>query len=348
MTGFTGVIWDARPTEKLAFDLGDGPGPGPLTDAGLAWAKVSAELASAATEYGSILATLGLNWRSPHTSAAFEKLTRLAPWFAEAAAAAGRNAGRAEGQAAAVTVARLTMPNLVEVDVAETAMHAASVVSALAPALVGAAAHAERALHDQKLRAARVMETYEAATEPAARPWIDSRPAPDLVSADPLGAERAARQAAARAATHPAPATSAPPVPMGGIPTGGVAAPPSEKTRYAPTILAGGAGGGTPVPATNTSAGSPASNAPMGPMAPHTGLAATERGATRGPAAPEQADVDEADGPSASAADERSSTWAELAVAEQPAAHHVSASGPRSLDPRYLTETLSLDQHRGG
>ncbi|GAA3697192.1 PPE domain-containing protein [Gordonia hankookensis] len=346
MTGFTGVIWDARPTEKLAFDLGDGPGPGPLTDAGLAWGTVSAELASAATEYGSILAALGLNWRSPHTSAAFEKLTRLAPWFAETAAAAGRNAGRAEGQAAAVTVARLTMPNIVEVDVAEKAMHAATVVSALAPALVGAAAHAERALHDQKLRAARVMETYEAATESAARPWTDSRPAPDLVSAGPLGAERAARQAAARAATHPAPSTVSAPVSMGGIPMGGVA-PPPEKTGYAPTILAGGAGGGTPVPAATTPSGSPASNTPMGPMATHPAAAATERAVARGPMVSEQ--TDDSHGPSASAADERSSsTWAELAVAEQPAAHHVSDAGARSLDPRYLTETLSLDQRRGG
>ncbi|WAC56415.1 PPE domain-containing protein [Gordonia sp. SL306] len=347
MTGFTGVIWDARPTEKLAFDLGDGPGPGPLTDAGLAWATVSAELASAATEYGSILAALGLNWRSPHTSAAFEKLTRLAPWFAETAAAAGRNAGRAEGQAAAVTVARLTMPNIVEVDVAEKAMHAATVVSALAPALLGAAAHAERALHDQKLRAARVMETYEAATESVARPWTDSRPAPDLVSAGPLGAERAARQAAARAAAHPAPPTVSAPVSMGGIPMGGVAPPPPEKTGYAPTILAGGAGAGTPVPATNSPSAAPASNTPMGPMAPHTAPAATERAVARGRMGPEQ--TDETHGPSASAADERSSsTWAELAVAEQPVAHHVSDTGLRPLDPRYLTETLSLDQHRGG
>ncbi|AZG48439.1 PPE domain-containing protein [Gordonia insulae] len=348
MTGFTGVVWDARTTEQLALDLGDGAGPAPLVEAGLAWADVAAELGSAGAEYGSILAALGVHWRSSYTSEAFEKLTRLVPWFAEAAAAAGRTAARAETQAAAVTVARMTMPNLAEVDLAEKAKDVATTVSALAPALVGAAAQAERALHDQRMRAARVMETYEAATEPAAQPWPGGPAAPNLVSATALGAERAARETAARAAARQA--TVTPPVAPGASMMGGVgpalAVPAPEKTRYAPTILAGAGPAATTAPVTAPSTGTGTPTGPVAPpMAPH-GAATTERVIARGAGAAEPATDVEPSG--AAAAADGTATWAELAVAEQPVAHHLSTGhGDRPLDPRYLDETLALDGRTG-
>lgn len=346
MAGFTGVVWDARSTERLSTELGDGAGAGPLTQAGLSWAHLAAEMSSAAAEYSSILVALGVHWDSSHTSATFEKLTRLAGWFAEAAATAGRNAVRAETQAAAVTVARLTMPDLVEVDIAEKAMQTATTLGVIAPALVGAAAHAERALHDQRMRAARVMDTYESATEPAARPWKDGAPAPNLVSAAPLGAERAAHEAATRAAARPTPPI--PPVPAptpaGGISSAVAAAP--EKTRYAPTIVAAGSPqAATSAPVASAGAGAGTPSGPMAPMAPH-GATAADRVVARGPVADDVADEPEA---RAGAADDTDPpTWADLVTAEKSVVQHVSENAAtRSLDPRYIDETLSLGSGKG-
>ncbi|MDY6808756.1 MAG: PPE domain-containing protein [Actinomycetota bacterium] len=347
MTGFTGVVWDARTTEQLASDLGDGAGPAPLAEAGLAWSRVASELASAAAEYGTILAALGVHWESAHTSESFANLSRLAPWFAEAAAAAGRNAARAEAQSAAVTVARMTMPNLAEVNLAEEAMRTATTVAAIAPALVGAAAHAERALHDQRLRAAQVMHNYESASESAATPWVGAAPAPNLVSGQPLAGERAAREAAARAATqpHPQPSPAAAAIAPVGLPVAGMVMPSPEKTSYAPTILAGGG------PAVSTAspapAGQPAHAGPAGPVAPPMtphGAGAADRFVARAPV------VAEPDEPAvaAEAVVEHPSTWAEVAMADTPAVQHVpdTAEG-RTLDRRYLDETLSLDHGKG-
>lgn len=348
MTGFTGVVWDARTTEQLVSDLGAGAGPAPLAEAGLAWGRVASELASAATEYGTILATLGVHWESVHTSESFETLSRLVPWFADAAAAAGRNAARAEAQSAAVTVARMTMPNLAEVDLAEEAMRTAATVAAIAPALVGAAAHAERALHDQRLPAAQVMHNYESASESAATPWVGAAPAPNLVSGQPLAGERAAREAMARSAASPHPQPPSP-VPAAtaavGLPMAGMVMPSPEKTSYAPTILAGGG------PAATTASAAPAAQpthaAPGGPvappMAPH-GAGAADRLVARAPSGPEPGDQ-------AAAADsvvEHPSTWAEVAIADTPAIQHVpDVAEGRPLDRRYLDETLSLEHGKG-
>ncbi|MCX2964462.1 PPE domain-containing protein [Gordonia aquimaris] len=348
MTGFTGVVWDARTTEQLASDLGDGAGPAPLAEAGLAWSRVASELASAAAEYGTILAALGIHWESVHTSESFETLSRLAPWFADAAAAAGRNAARAEAQAAAVTVARMTMPNLAEVDLAEEAMRTASTIAAVAPALVGAAAQAERALHDQRLRAARVMQTYEAASDSAATPWGGAAPAPNLVSGQALAAERAAREAASRAAApappQPQPAPIAAATAPVGLPLAGMVMPPPEKTGYAPTILAGGG----PAPTTSSAPASQPTPSPHAgplapPMSPH-GAGSADRFVTRGPSAPEP-DIQAA---AAEVEAEPLATWADVAMAQSPAVTHTQdLADSRTLDRRYLDETLSLEHGKG-
>ena len=55
MTGFTGVIWDARTTDRLVSDLSCGVGSAHLIDAGHAWTSVAAEMADAAMEYLSLI-----------------------------------------------------------------------------------------------------------------------------------------------------------------------------------------------------------------------------------------------------------------------------------------------------
>ncbi|WP_338855576.1 PPE domain-containing protein [Gordonia hongkongensis] len=344
MIGFTGVNWDTRPTEQLAADLGAGPGPAPLAEAGLAWAALAAEVGEAGVEYAAVLARLGAHWQSAHTSAAFEKLTRLAPWFAEVATEAAENATRAEAQAAAITVARLNMPDLAEVDVVEKLHEIATTATAVAPIIAGAAAQAERAVAHQRMRAARVMQTYENATEPVAAPWESAKPAPGLVSGDALAAERGA--AAARGAPPPTPAPAAPlgaAMPAG---IGGVFLPPPEKLKYAPTIVASGP---SQVAAT-TSGGAPGASAPgAGPGVPPPvapGVATADRGSVVRTVGADAAELGSSDPPPSVATEStEQTTWAELATSDRPAAHYVSAPdghGMPDVDPRYLSETLML------
>ncbi|MET4168101.1 MULTISPECIES: PPE domain-containing protein [Gordonia] len=343
MIGFTGVNWDTRPTEQLAADLGAGPGPAPLAEAGLAWAALAAEVGEAGVEYAAVLARLGAHWQSAHTSAAFEKLTRLAPWFADVAAEAVENAARAESQAAAITVARLNMPDLAEVDVVEKLHEIATTATAVAPIIAGAAAQAERAVAHQRMRAARVMQTYENATESVAAPWESARPAPVLVSGDPLAAEQAAA-ARASAPPLPTPASAAPPGAVTPVGFGGVFVPPPEKLKYAPTIVASS----SPQVTTTTPGGAPATSAPgPGPGVPPPvapGVAAADRGAVVRTVA---ADLDSPDAPTSSASEttEQTATWADLATSDRPAAHYVSEPDTHlrpDVDPRYLSETLML------
>ncbi|MFE0750244.1 PPE domain-containing protein [Gordonia sp. NPDC058843] len=346
MIGFTGINWDARPTEQLAADLGAGPGPAPLAEAGMAWASLAADVGQAGVEYAAVLARLGAHWQSAHSSAAFEKLTRLAPWFAEVATEAAANAARAESQAAAITVARLNMPDLAEVDVVEKLHEIATTATAVAPIIAGAAAQAERAVAHQRMRAARVMQTYESATESVAAPWESSRSAPVLVSGDALAAERAA-SAQASAPPPPTPVSAAPPVAAMPAAFGGVFAPPPEKLKYAPTIVASGQS----QVATTTPGGAPGASAPnTGPGVPPPvapGVGSADRGSVVRTVTAEATELDPSDAPSsaASEATDQTTTWADLATSDRPAAHYVSSPdghGQPDVDPRYLSETLML------
>ncbi|ATD71897.1 MULTISPECIES: PPE domain-containing protein [Gordonia] len=343
--GFTGVNWDARTSEQLAADLGAGPGPAPLVEAGLAWASLATEIGEAGVDYAAVLARMGVHWQSAHTSAAFEKLTELAPWFADTAAEAAENALRAEAQAAATTVARLNMPNLAEVEVVAKFHEIATSATAVAPIIAGAAAEAERAVAQQRMRAARVMQTYENATEPVGKPWPSSRRAPDLVSGEALASEQAAAaRAAARAEVTP-PVT--PPIaPMAGVMSGAYA-PPAEKLRYAPTVVASaGPTSATPVAAPASTATTPGAGVPP-PMAPGT-AAAGDRGATIRSVSVDSESSDPDDG-LARASDglDAPLTWADVETSDHPAAHYVSAPASESskVDPRYLAETLFLGDH---
>ncbi|EON33087.1 PPE protein [Gordonia terrae C-6] len=345
MIGFTGVNWDARPTAQLAADLGAGPGPAPLAEAGMAWAALATEIGEAGVEFTAVLARLGVHWQSAHSSAAFEELTRLAPWFAEVASEAVENAARAESQAAAITVARLNMPDLAEVDVVEKLHTIATTATAIAPIIAGAAAQAERAVAHQRMRAARVMQTYESAAEPVATPWKSARPAPGLVSGDALAAEQAA--ATRESAPPPAPVSTAPPIAAMPVGVGGVFTPPPEKLRYAPTIVAGV----QPQVATTTPGGAPVTSAPgSGPGVPPPvapGVATADRGAVVRTISADAADLDSPDESTSSATEstEQTATWADLATSDRPAAHYVSApdrDGHTDVDPRYLSETLML------
>ncbi|MDL9936714.1 PPE domain-containing protein [Gordonia sp. ABSL1-1] len=328
MTGFTGVVWDARTTRQLTADLTDGRGPGPLAEAGQAWTMLSEELARAGADYGAVLGRLGVQWDSPHAKSAIDALTGLLGWFADAAAAAARNAAHAEAQAAATAVARVSMPDTAEVELVDSLHDLVATASAVAPLIGGAAAHVERALHQQRMRAARVMSMYETATEPAATPWHSPLRAPAVASDVPL------RLAEARNRTdsvHLKPGTT-PDAPT----TAGVAGyrpTPVQKQAYVPTRLAAT----SPTPPPHLPEAEPAGGEGH-PAAPVVPPGATGAGAGAGAdRSIRVADRGAGDAAQASAAVDVPSTWAEVAVSDRP------VIGP-VVDPRYFTETLLLGQ----
>ncbi|QIS17807.1 PPE domain-containing protein [Nocardia terpenica] len=192
---YTGVVWEARPTEQLARDLTTGPGAVPLAEAGAAWGRVAASFGAAVGEYDQVIAAIRDHWRSAESEPVLERLSRMRDWLIDAATAAGQNAVHAGNQAAAYEVARLAMPHVAEIAVLEAAKKAVEqAAAALGAPIVAAAAQVSADQDQAKANAARVMRAYEAATEPLAQPWQQQTP-PALARADALEAERAGAQA---------------------------------------------------------------------------------------------------------------------------------------------------------
>lgn len=276
IVGFTGVIWEGRPADRLAHDLHDGPGPARLAESGLSWAKVGEELAEIAADYAKILADLGVHWQAASYNHAMTKLTQLAPWLAEAAQFALETSARAEAQAAATQVALIAMPNPVEIAVSKQIAQALEHTK-IAPGspLQAAASANDHAQHDQKQRASRVMESYEHASQPIEHPWHQQK-LPEIVSSAALDAEQAAAREAAQSARPVAPsgvtaglAASA----AMGYGAGGSGSYVREKSKYAVTELASGAAAVAPLTPTPSSTEPVRASAPMAPMAPASAAA---------------------------------------------------------------------------
>ncbi len=197
--GFTGVVWEARPTERLARELTTGPGSVPMAEAAAAWGRLAANFGAAVVDYDRIVSEIRGHWQSDRSDQVVESIARMLDWLLDAATAAGRNATHAGEQAAAYEVARLAMPHTAEIAALEQAMRAIQTVGAsLGAPLVGVAADISADQDVAKSGAARVMRTYEAATEPLAVPWQQVEP-PVLATADALAGEQAAAAAAAAA-----------------------------------------------------------------------------------------------------------------------------------------------------
>lgn len=194
VVGFTGVIWQARPTEQLSRDLTTGHGALPMADAGAAWAKLAASFGQAVLEFDQVVARIRESWTSEDSETAIERIGVLRDWLVDAATTAGHNATCAGGQAIAYEVAQLAMPHVVEIAALEAAKLAIEQTGAtLGAPLVAAAARVESEQDLVKANAARVMESYESATSPLATPWEQQVP-PVLVSSAPLDAEQAAAE----------------------------------------------------------------------------------------------------------------------------------------------------------
>ena len=197
--GFTGVVWEARPTERLARELTVGPGSIPMAEAAAAWGRIAAHFAAAVLDYDRIVAEIRGHWRSERSDEVVERVARMRDWLSDAATAAGRNAAHAGEQAAAYEVARLAMPHVTEIAALEQALRTVQTAgAALGAPLLGTAADISADQDVAKSGAARVMRTYEAATEPLAVPWQQAEP-PVLATGDALAGEQAAPAIAASA-----------------------------------------------------------------------------------------------------------------------------------------------------
>ncbi|WP_280314691.1 PPE family protein [Nocardia abscessus] len=278
VAGVTGVIWAARPSEINSATLHAGAHAIPISAAATAWGGLTAAWIDATTTVARVMAELGVGMQGINGIAALGKLTGFLGWSEQQGVQAAAMGAKAAANATAYTVAALAMPSPPEIAAVNTALAA----SANPPGVLsGAFEVAEVARHAMDIRAALVMETYEAATSAmVATPAEFVQPPPiakgagtatpeqaaesaSEVPADPIQAAVAATQAflsnpgVASAATQAAQA-------VGSIATTGVS-------------TVGNVAGSAIAAATSTSA--PAFSG-MAPMAVGVGAAATAAGAS--------------------------------------------------------------------
>ncbi|MFC8042682.1 PPE domain-containing protein [Nocardia sp. NPDC057353] len=278
--GFTGVVWEARPPQKLAEDLGTGPGSVPMAEAAAAWGRLAAAFGAAVLEYEHVLHELRGAWQSGASGAVIETVTTLRQWLIDVAAAAAGNAARMQAQVAAYEIAALAMPNLVDIEAIQQAQRTIeSIGAAMGAPIKAIAAQTDTETDQAKVVASRVMRNYEAATEPLALPWSQQHP-PRIAPEQPLQAEQsaqsAAREASAREISTVTPSFAVPPINVAGL----IALPPRELGAFRAPAVASAAAAGVevqprpaPVPAT-----APAGHGmPMTPLAQAGGAQESSR-----------------------------------------------------------------------
>ncbi|WP_280491761.1 PPE domain-containing protein [Nocardia asiatica] len=263
--GFTGVVWTARPPERLARDLTTGPGAVPMAEAVTAWSRLAASFGAAVVEYEKVLADMRGAWQSGRSDEVIHRVAALRDWLVDAAAAAAANAARFQAQVTAYEIARLAMPNTADLEALQQVQRTLQSMSGMLGAPIRAVAAQTDAEEDMaKAVASRVMRNYEMATEPLAMPWQHQEP-PVVAPEQPLTAERTATPAEVAKSTA---------APYGAVPIGVVPVPamPRVPAAYRAPVYAQSAATSevvprtTPVP-TVSAGGQPAPLAPgaMGP-----------------------------------------------------------------------------------
>jgi PPE-repeat protein len=102
----------AFPPEVNSARMYAGPGSGPMLTAALAWDSLSADLASAAGDYGSVIVDVSSGaWRGPASAAMASAAAPYVAWMGATAAQAGQAAGQAKAAAGAYEAAfSMTVP----------------------------------------------------------------------------------------------------------------------------------------------------------------------------------------------------------------------------------------------
>ncbi|MFI9633231.1 PPE domain-containing protein [Nocardia sp. NPDC051929] len=258
--GFTGVVWTARPPERLARELTTGPGAVPMAEAVAAWSRLAASFGAAVVEYEKVLADVRGAWQSGRSDEVLQQITTLRDWLVDAAAAAAANAARFQAQVAAYEIARLAMPNTADLETLQQVQRMLeSVTGMLGTPIRAIAADTDAEQDAARAMASRVMRNYEMATEPLALPWQHQQP-PVVAPEQALAAEQAAGSAeAANSATMPRGAASIGAMPIGTVP---IPAMPRVPTAYQAPVYAQSAATAEVVPraapATVNAGGQPA------------------------------------------------------------------------------------------
>ncbi|WP_315772250.1 PPE domain-containing protein [Rhodococcoides kroppenstedtii] len=182
--GPTGVVWLPRTAAVNSAALLAGPGPVPATAAATAWSGAAGAFADVAATLSRVGLALGAAWDGVAADAATGGLTATAGWASVVADRCAVTATRAGAHAAAVSAARLTMPTPVEIAAVEGTRAAAY---ATGGAATGAAQAADAARLALDVRAAAVMEVYEAATATLAAPEVFDPPPPVTSGAPGIG-----------------------------------------------------------------------------------------------------------------------------------------------------------------
>lgn len=159
--GITGVFWLPRMAELNSISLNTGAHAIPIAAAGNAWGGLTAAWVDATTTVARVMAEIGVGLEGVNGLAVLARLGGFTAWAEQQAVMAGVMAGKANANATAYTVASIAMPSLPEIALVETARVAAY---SSGGALDGTAEAAEAAKLALDIRAALVMETYEAAT----------------------------------------------------------------------------------------------------------------------------------------------------------------------------------------
>lgn len=173
--GPTGVVWLPRTAAVNSAALLAGPGPVPATAAATAWSGAAGAFADVAATLSRVGLALGAAWDGVAADAATGGLAATAGWASVVADRCAVTATRAGAHAAAVSAARLTMPTPVEIAAVEGTRAAAYSTGGAA---TGAAQAADAARLALDVRAAAVMEVYEAATASLAAPEVFDPPPP--------------------------------------------------------------------------------------------------------------------------------------------------------------------------
>ncbi|MQY22361.1 PPE domain-containing protein [Nocardia macrotermitis] len=185
VAGITGVVWEARPAEINSATLHLGAHAVPIGIAGTSWTGLAAAWTDATATLTRVMAELGVGLLGVNGIAAMAQVTAFTGWCGEQTAMAAGMAAKAAANVTAYTVASLVMPSppeIAAVDAARVATHASG------GDVCGAGELAEAAYAEIQLRAALVMETYEAATSlMVATPAAFLMPPPIAIGAGAVG-----------------------------------------------------------------------------------------------------------------------------------------------------------------
>lgn len=159
--GITGVFWLPRMAEVNSVALNAGAHGIPISAAATAWGALTGAWIDATATVTRVMAELGVGMQGVNGIAALGKLVPFTSWAEQQGVLAAAMGSKAAANATAYTVASLAMPSIPEIVVTNGAV----VASANPPgALSGALEVAEVTKNAMDIRAALVMETYEAAT----------------------------------------------------------------------------------------------------------------------------------------------------------------------------------------